>query len=317
MSNVNELVKNIQSRLDDAKTIFQKKDSLRSLSEIKIVQEIAKDLGVLTTNFQDIDEDSKVIISGIKLSADVPEDIKKYIVTLQERLKFKTNNMEEPKSKINLGNPILNMLSKSTSIQNIKSYSQPANELTKNEVNLFYDSIKEFFATVVFKKPTDELSDDMFLACLVSYFTSLLEQSTSVENINNQNLLNSFTFDNVSYEWDRAKIMQFIKSKFSINIDHNIENIERRFARAETTTIDQVLGAANYNSSNRLATQWGVLGSNRSHISDCRATYKSTVTPSSQSAQVAATDYATSKRGQDPQAVHVTQVLGKTRRNNN
>ncbi|AFJ05051.1 coat protein [Cordyline virus 2] len=206
---------------------------------------------------------------------------------------------------------ISDLIKKGVNLPRFKTQPQPANELTSEQVQWFYDSLEEYFKYQVYNKSeSDTLSDDEIIAFLASYFASLVEQSTSKENANNKNLLNTFTLGDNEYVWDRAKFIRYIDNKFSEK-GFKVENIERRFGRSETERITTILQKVDYKPSERLPTQWGVLDNTRAQISDFIAVYKSTATPKSQSAQVAASEYATSKQGKNNSAVHVSQVLGK------
>nr|UTS94304.1 putative coat protein [Cordyline virus 1] len=206
---------------------------------------------------------------------------------------------------------ISDLIQKGVKLPTFKTQPQPANELTKEQVEFFYSSLEEYFKYQVYNKSESEtLTDDETIAFIASYFASLVEQSTSRENANNKNLLNTFTLGNAEYTWDRAKFIRFIDAKFSEK-GYKVENIERRFGRSETDKITTILQKVDYKPSERLPTQWGVLDNTRAQISDFAAVYKSNSTPKSQSAQVAASEYATSRRGDNNSAVHVSQVLGR------
>ncbi|ADU03660.1 CP [Cordyline virus 1] len=206
---------------------------------------------------------------------------------------------------------ISDLIQKGVKLPTFKTQPQAANELTKEQVEFFYASLEEYFKYQVYNKgESEDLTDDENIAFIASYFASLIEQSTSRENANNKNLLNTFTLNDIEYTWDRAKFLRFIDAKFSEK-GYKVENIERRFGRSEFDKITAILQKVDYKPSERLPTQWGVLDNTRAQISDFAAVYKSTSTPKSQSAQVAASEYATSRRGDNNTAVHVSQVLGR------
>ncbi|QGA73180.1 CP [Malus domestica virus A] len=189
---------------------------------------------------------------------------------------------------------------------------QAANELTPSQVGIFKDVVYDFFRTAVFNLKTDEnIPMEMWSAAFASYLASLVEQSTSRQNISNINLLNSFEVNEKIYEWNRADIMRAIYAKFD---EMKIPNAERRFMRAEYENNQRILANAGFVPSQRLAAQWGVAGPYRSNVSDCTPLYKSMASAKEQTAQMAATEYATTKGEESSDVVHVSQIMGSRRR---
>ncbi|WZH56814.1 coat protein [Pyrus virus A] len=189
---------------------------------------------------------------------------------------------------------------------------QAANELTPNQIEKFQDILYDYFKFGVFKlKESEEISKSNWGAALASYYASLYEQSTSRENANNSNLINTFRIDGAEYHWDRAAVVRAVQSHFS---GEGVQNAERRYARAKFNEIQQVISNSGHKPSQRLAAQWGVAGSYRTEIGDFIPMHKSNGSVNNQTAQMAATEYATDKGGESTSIVHTSQILGKRRR---
>nr|BCA25870.1 coat protein [Little cherry virus 1] len=196
-------------------------------------------------------------------------------------------------------------------VKNIKS--QASNELTDELTDEFLKLLEEHFRDIVFKKSSGvQLTPAEWTSALVSYFTSLYEQSTTTKLADSKDALNSFNVGKIKYEWQRGpvtkKMTEYFRGKYGV------ENAERRFAKKEYNTIQNALAAAGYVSSERLAAKWGAAPNKRGKVSDATPMHKAHMTFDEQSVQLASTDYATdtdttSSRG----ALHVSQVLGPRR----
>nr|WMH04244.1 coat protein [Little cherry virus 1] len=196
-------------------------------------------------------------------------------------------------------------------VKNIKS--QASNELTDELTDEFLKLLEEYFRDLVFKKSSGvQLTPPEWTSALVSYFTSLYEQSTTTKLADSKDALNSFNVGKIKYEWQRGPLTKKMTEHFRNK--HGVENPERRFAKKEYTTIQNALVASGYTSSERLAAKWGAAPGKRGKISDATPMHKAYMSYDEQCVQLASTDYATdtdttSSKG----ALHVSQVLGPRR----
>nr|BCA25853.1 coat protein [Little cherry virus 1] len=196
-------------------------------------------------------------------------------------------------------------------VRNIKS--QASNELTDELTDEFLKLLEEHFRDIVFKKSSGvQLIPAEWTSALVSYFTSLYEQSTTTKLADSKDALNSFNVGKIKYEWQRGPVTKKMTEHFRNK--YGVENAERRFAKKEYNSIQNALAAAGYVSSERLAAKWGAAPNKRGKVSDATPMHKAHMTFDEQSVQLASTDYATdtdttSSKG----ALHVSQVLGPRR----
>ncbi|AGF73884.1 coat protein [Cordyline virus 3] len=305
-------IRNAQNEINSIATILLKAPAIRTTTEAGLVSNIENSVTNILNNYQDLSDSQKQRVRELVL----PSGFSPAIVQRLNSIKATDDQSAQRKDKENAytkqkpENRISQLLGGNLAIPKVTLFAQPANELNAEQVNYVYECLTEYFKTEIFQKSSEEsLTDEEFAACMASYFASMKEQSTSVENVNNNNLVNNFTLNDKVYTWDRAKVVKFLIAKFGIKKDR-VQNIERRFGRSESNNIDALLQKLGYENSERLGTQWGVLDSTRGHINDFNALYKSTNTPRTLSAQVAATEYATTKGNKDQNPIHVTQVLG-------
>nr|AXN70093.1 CP [Little cherry virus 1] len=200
-------------------------------------------------------------------------------------------------------------------VKNIKS--QASNELTDDLTDEFLKLLETHFRDIVFKKAAGvQLTPPEWTSALVSYFTSLYEQSTTTKLADSKDALNSFNVGKIKYEWQRGPVTKRMTEHFRSK--YGIENAERRFAKKEYKSIQTALDAAGYKSSERLAAKWGAGPGKRGKVSDATPMHKASMTYDEQCVQLASTDYATdtdttSSKG----ALHVSQVLGPRRSRRN
>nr|QDR49936.1 coat protein [Little cherry virus 1] len=216
-----------------------------------------------------------------------------------------SQDVEKPTSRLNFDKLDFSQ------VKNIKS--QASNELTDELTDEFLKLLEEHFRDIVFKKSSGvQLTPAEWTSALVSYFTSLYEQSTTTKLADSKDALNSFNVGKIKYEWQRGPVTKKMTEHFRNK--YGVENAERRFAKKEYNSIQNALAAAGYVSSERLAAKWGAAPNKRGKVSDATPMHKAHMTFDEQSVQLASTDYATdtdttSSKG----ALHVSQVLGPRR----
>nr|QLI57453.1 CP [Little cherry virus 1] len=304
-----DVVKNFR----DYVRLISKPVADRNTDETNIINKFEQDLTLLENVKSTLVETELKFLSSFNIT-NLPEkqqnqlkNILKEFVNPDEREIEEENvkHNDEPVSRLNFDKLDFSQ------VKNIKC--QASNELTDELTDEFLKLLEEHFRGIVFKKSSGvQLTPTEWTSALVSYFTSLYEQSTTTKLADSKDALNSFNVGKIKYEWQRGPVTKKLTEHFRSK--HGVENAERRFAKKEYNTIQNALSAAGYVSSERLAAKWGAAPNKRGKVSDATPMHKAHMTFDEQSVQLASTDYATdtdttSSKG----ALHVSQVLGPRR----
>nr|AVZ46804.1 capsid protein [Little cherry virus 1] len=304
-----EVVKNFREYV----RLTAKPESDRSTEETSLINKFEEALKLLTNKKSTLTNDELKYLNHFNIQ-DIPEqqqiqfkDILKDFVdtTRSEGRDQFVDSVEEPTSRLNFDKLDFSQ------VKNIKS--QASNELTDELTDEFLKLLEEHFRDIVFKKSSGvQLTPAEWTSALVSYFTSLYEQSTTTKLADSKDALNSFNVGKIKYEWQRGPVTKKMTEHFRNK--YGVENAGRRFAKKEYNSIQNALAAAGYVSSERLAAKWGAAPNKRGKVSDATPMHKAHMTFDEQSVQLASTDYATdtdttSSKG----ALHVSQVLGPRR----
>nr|UBZ25968.1 putative viral coat protein [Little cherry virus 1] len=293
--------------------LITKQGSDRTASEVEIIKKFEKDLSSLVQVKSTLTNDELKFLSLLNLDSlpELQRNQFKNIISEFVEIKQDTTReeqfaaSEEPTSRLNFDKLDFSQ------VKNIKS--QASNELTDELTDEFLRLLEDHFRNIVFKKSSGvQLTPAEWTSALVSYFTSLYEQSTTTKLADSKDALNSFNVGKIKYEWQRGPVTKKLTEHFRSK--YGVENAERRFAKKEYNTIQNALAAAGYSSSERLAAKWGAAPGKRGKVSDATPMHKAHMTFDEQSVQLASTDYATdtdttSSKG----ALHVSQVLGPRR----
>nr|ACG69833.1 putative viral coat protein [Little cherry virus 1] len=285
----------------------------RNTDETDLINKFEQDLTLLENVKSTLVETELKFLSSFNIT-NLPEkqqsqfkNILKEFVNSDER-EIEEENVkysDEPVSRLNFDKLDFSQ------VRNIKS--QASNELTDELTDEFLKLLEEHFRDIVFKKSSGvQLTPAEWTSALVSYFTSLYEQSTTTKLADSKDALNSFSVGKIKYEWQRGPVTKKLTEHFRNK--YGVENAERRFAKKEYNNIQNALAAAGYVSSERLAAKWGAAPNKRGKVSDATPMHKAHMTFDEQSVQLASTDYATdTDTSSSKGALHVSQVLGPRR----
>nr|BCA25845.1 coat protein [Little cherry virus 1] len=304
---------NVMKDFNDYVRCISKSEADRNNIESKLITDFEENLSKLETVKSTLTQNELKFLKHLNLQK-LPtqqrskfESILKNLIEVEqyETEENSSRNVEEPTSRLNFDKLDFSQ------VKNIKS--QASNELTDELTDEFLKLLEEHFRDIVFKKSSGvQLTPAEWTSALVSYFTSLYEQSTTTKLADSKDALNSFNVGKIKYEWQRGPVTKRLTEHFRNK--YGIENAERRFAKKEYNSIQNALAAAGYVSSERLAAKWGAAPDKRSKVSDATPMHKAHMTFDEQSVQLASADYATdtdttSSKG----ALHVSQVLGPRR----
>nr|WOG34397.1 coat protein [Little cherry virus 1] len=304
---------NVVKNFRDYVRLISKPVADRNTDEINLINKFEQDLTLLENVKSTLVETELKFLSSFNIT-NIPENernqfknILKEFVDSDEREIEEENvrHSDEPVSRLNFDKLDFSQ------VKNIKS--QASNELTDELTDEFLKLLETHFRDIVFKKAAGvQLTPPEWTSALVSYFTSLYEQSTTTKLADSKDALNSFNVGKIKYEWQRGPVTKRMTEHFRSK--YGIENAERRFAKKEYKSIQTALDAAGYKSSERLAAKWGAGPGKRGKVSDATPMHKAAMTYDEQCVQLASTDYATdtdttSSKG----ALHVSQVLGPRR----
>nr|UBZ25977.1 putative viral coat protein [Little cherry virus 1] len=304
-----DVVKNIKEYI----RLISKPVADRNTDETNLINKFEQNLTLLENVKSTLVETELRFLSSFNIT-NLPEkqqsqfkNILKEFVDSDEREIEEENvkHSDEPVSRLNFDKLDFSQ------VRNIKS--QASNELTDELTDEFLKLLEEHFRDIVFKKSSGvQLTPAEWTSALVSYFTSLYEQSTTTKLADSKDALNSFSVGKIKYEWQRGPVTKKMTEHFRGK--YGVENAERRFAKKEYNTIQNALAAAGYVSSERLAAKWGAAPNKRGKVSDATPMHKAHMTFDEQSVQLASTDYATdTDTSSSKGALHVSQVLGPRR----
>nr|ALD09625.1 ORF5 [Little cherry virus 1] len=304
-----EVVKNFREYV----RLIAKPLSDRRTEDTNLIESFEENLKLLTNKKSTLIDDELKFLSYFNIQSIPEQQQNEFKDILKDFVDVKRDNtrdqfvesVEEPTSRLNFDKLDFSQ------VKNIKS--QASNELTDELTDEFLKLLEEHFRDIVFKKSSGvQLTPAEWTSALVSYFTSLYEQSTTTKLADSKDALNSFNVGKIKYEWQRGPVTKRMTEHFRTK--YGVENAERRFAKKEYNSIQAALAAAGYVSSERLAAKWGAAPNKRGKVSDATPMHKAHMTFDEQSVQLASTDYATdtdttSSKG----ALHVSQVLGPRR----
>nr|AXS76419.1 putative viral coat protein [Little cherry virus 1] len=304
---------NVIRGFNDYVRYISKSEADRNNIESKFITDFEENLSKLETIKSTLTQDELKILKHLSIQKLPTQQRTKLENILQNLIEVEQSGSDEKSSQdVEKSTSRLNFDKLDFSqVKNIMS--QASNELTDELTDEFLKLLEEHFRDIVFKKSSGvQLTPAEWTSALVSYFTSLYEQSTTTKLADSKDALNSFNVGKIKYEWQRGPVTKKLTEHFRNK--YGVENAERRFAKKEYNSIQNALAAAGYVSSERLAAKWGAAPNKRSKVSDATPMHKAHMTFDEQSVQLASTDYATdtdttSSKG----ALHVSQVLGPRR----
>lgn len=185
-----------------------------------------------------------------------PEDTTILSEHIEEKSEEKSENVKsrdiknENETKYNVRDLITADHMDPSKLSNIRVHSNRADVMNDEDEAVFNKCIKDF-AAIIFGKEPDE---NEFLAFYVSLIQCWLNQSTSMKNSRQRNLMNVIELKDVKKTWRTADFMNFVKG----NLPH-VPNPFRQYARKHESEIEILKSTGKVQIDHHLQAKHGVL----------------------------------------------------------